>query len=75
MVKKQITTTEIFDENGKLKKKVVEETYYDGDVLQVSQPIQPYVNGPSDGTSITKQHDLGLTWASCGTEFVPVAKL
>lgn len=75
MVKKQITTTEIFDENGKLKKKVVEETYYDGDVLQVSQPIQPYVNGPSDGTSIAEQHSLGLTWTSCGTEFVPVAKL
>lgn len=33
MVKKQITTTEFFDENGRLKKKVVEETYYDGDIL------------------------------------------
>lgn len=75
MVKKQITTTEIFDENGKLKKKVVEEVYYDGDVLQVSQPIQPYVNGPSDGTAITRQSAPGVTWTSCGSEFVPVAKL
>lgn len=72
MVKKQITTTEFFDENGKLKKKVVEETYYDGDILQVTQPINPYVNGPSDGTVTVHPH--GAIWTTCN-QTVPIAKL
>ena len=73
MVKKQITTTEIFDENGKLKKKVVEEVYYDGDIMQAAQPIQPYVNGPSDITPITDPFKPGVVWANC--DQVPIAKL
>lgn len=74
MVKKQITTTEFFDENGRLKKKVVEETYYDGDVLRDSQLTQPYTNGPSDGTSITSPFRSGAIWTT-SNQTVPIAKL
>ena len=74
MVKKQITTTEFFDENGRLKKKVVEETYYDGDILQVTQPINPYVNGPSDGTVTAHPSGLCDIWTTCN-QTVPIAKL
>lgn len=77
MVKKQITTTEFFDENGKLKKKVVEETYYDGDILQVTQPINPYVNGPygaSDGTVTVHQPGSDAVWIT-NNQPVPIAKL
>lgn len=74
MVKKQITTTEFFDENGKIKKRVVEETYYDGDILQVTQPINPYVNWPSDGTVTAHPHDSGAIWTTCN-QTVPIAKL
>lgn len=80
MVKKQITTTEFFDENGRLKKKIVEETYYDGDVLQVTQPMNPYVDGPSEpyggygGTVTAHPHDSGAIWTTNG-QTVPIAKL
>lgn len=74
MVGKQITTTEFFDENGRLKKKVVEETYYDGDVLQVTQPMNPYVNEPSDGTSIIDPFKSGAVWTT-SNQTVPIAKL
>lgn len=80
MVKKQITTTEFFDENGKIKKRVVEETYYDGDILQVTQPINPYVNGPYGpyepygGTVTANPHGSGAIWTT-SNKTVPIAKL
>lgn len=74
MVTKQITTTEFFDENGKIKKKVVEETYYDGDILQVTQPINPYVNGPYGGTVTAHPSGSGAIWTTCN-QTVPIAKL
>lgn len=78
MVTKQITTTEFFDENGKIKKKVVEETYYDGDILQVTQPINPYVNGPFDGTVTAHPPGSGAVWITSNqpsNQPVPIAKL
>ena len=77
MVTKQITTTEFFDENGKIKKKVVEETYYDGDILQVTQPINQYVNGPSEpygGTVTAHPSGSGAIWTD-SNQTVPIAKL
>lgn len=74
MVRKQIITTEFFDENGKLKKKVVEETYYDGDILQGTQPINPYANGPSDSITITDPFKQGAIWTT-SNQTVPIAKL
>lgn len=77
MVTKQITTTEFFDENGKIKKKVVEETYYDGDILQVTQPINPYVNGPYEpygGTVTAHPSGSGAIWTT-SNQTVPIAKL